>query len=86
MCIHEDKPMHMHQKHYGKYDEPSKDEYTRYHLSYDTRVRIISLGISKRPTNHQYRRSKSGQKLFHYIAIISRRLKDTPTNMHGIKL
>ena len=28
---------------------------------------------------HQYRRSKSGQNLFHHIAVISRRLKDTPT-------
>ena len=28
---------------------------------------------------HQYRRSGSGQNLFHYIEIISRRLKDTPT-------
>ena len=28
---------------------------------------------------HQYRRSRSGQNLFHCIAIISRRLKDTST-------
>ena len=28
---------------------------------------------------HQYRRSRSGQNLFHHIEIISRRLKDTPT-------
>ena len=46
-------------------------------------MRIISLGIQKRPTKHQYQRSKSGQKLFHHIAIISTRLKDTPTNIQN---
>ena len=46
-------------------------------------MRIISLGIQKRPTKHQYRRSKSGQNLFHCIAIISTRLKDTPTNIQN---
>ena len=82
MCIPEDKPTYALEA-LWEIRQPGKDEYTRYHLSYDTSVRIISLGIQKRPTKHQYRRSKSGQKLFHRIAIISRRLKDTPTNIHN---
>ena len=82
ICIPEDKLMYALEA-LWEVQWSSKDEYTRYHLSYDTRARIISLGIWKRPTKHQYRRSKSGQNLFHCIAIISRRLKDTPTNIQN---
>ena len=78
MCIPEDKPTYTSEA-LWEVRRPRKDEYTRYHLSYDTRARIISPGIRKRPAKHQYRRFKSGQNLFHRIAIISRRLKDTPT-------
>ena len=62
---------------------PSKEDYMRYHLPCDIRARIISFGIRKRQMKHQYRRSRSGQNLFHHIAIISRRLKDTPTSIQN---
>ena len=62
---------------------PSKEDYMRYHLPCDIRARIISFGIRKKQMKHQYRRSRAGQNLFHHIAIISRRLKDTPTSIQN---
>ena len=66
-----------------KAQRPSKEDYMRYHLPYDIRARIISFGIRKRQMKHQYRRSRAGQNLFHHIAIISRRLKDTSTSIQN---
>ena len=78
MCIPQDKLTYT-SKALHEAQRPSKDDYMKYNLPYDIRARIISFGIRKRQMKHQYRRSRSGQNLFHHIAIISRRLKDTPT-------
>ena len=78
MCIPQDKLTYT-SKALWEAQRLSKDDYMRYHLPYDIRPRIIPFGIRKRQMKHQYRRSRSGQNLFHHIAIISRRFKDTPT-------
>ena len=51
--------------------KPSNNNFDLYHLDRGVRAWAIALGIRKRPT--PYRRSKVGQKLFHWIHSIHNR-------------
>ena len=49
-----------------------KTEHALFNLLHDRRRKVILLGIQKQPTDHPYRRSRAGTKLFHKInSIIS---------------
>ena len=44
-----------------------KTEYELFNLLHDCRMKIILLGIWKKPIHHPYRRSRAGTKMFHNI-------------------